>query len=74
MSNYKLIFINWIYSLIGLTYLLIPRTMQHCQLRSTSGPMCWSSLPPQLKSASEQLILQLFCDRLKTVLFSRSYT
>jgi len=36
-----------------------------------SGSTCWNSLPPQLKSAS--LTLQQFCDRLKTVLFSRSY-
>ena len=36
-----------------------------------SGPTCWNSLPPQLKSAS--LTLQQFCDRPKTVLFSDSY-
>jgi len=38
---------------------------------AVSGPTCWNSLPLQLKSAS--LTLQQFCDRLKTVLFFRSY-
>jgi len=38
---------------------------------AVSGPTCWNSLLPQLKSVS--LTLQQFCDRLKTVLFSRSY-
>ena len=38
---------------------------------AVSAPTCWNSLSLQLKSAS--LTLQQFCDRLKTVLFSRSY-
>ena len=38
---------------------------------SVSGLTCWNSLLLQLKSAS--LTLQQFCDRLKTILFSRSY-
>ena len=38
---------------------------------AVSGPMCWNSLPPQLKSTP--LTLQQFCDRLKTVLFFRTY-
>jgi len=55
--------------------LLVPRTRTAsygpCSF-AVSGPTCWNNLPPQLKSAS--LTLQQFCDRLKTVLFSRSYT
>jgi len=39
---------------------------------SVSGLTCWNSLLLQLKSAS--LTLQQFCDRLKTVLFSRTVT
>ena len=54
--------------------LLIPRTMTvsygPCSF-AVSGPTCWNSLPPQLKSAS--LTLQQFCDRLETVLFFGSY-
>ena len=53
--------------------LLIPRTRTDSygpRSFAVSGPMCWNSLPPQVKSAS--LTLQQFCDRLKTVLFFRS--
>ena len=54
--------------------LVIPRTRTASygpRSFAVSGPTCWNSLPPQLKSAS--LTLQQFCDRLKTVLFFRSY-
>jgi len=54
--------------------LLIPRTRTASYVPrsfAVSGPTCWNSLSPQLKSAS--LTLQQFCDRLKTVLFFRSY-
>ena len=48
------------------------RTASYCPRSfAVSGLTCWNSLPPQLKSAS--LTLQQFCDRLKTVLFFRSY-
>jgi len=55
--------------------LLIPRTRTASygpRSFAVSSPTYWNSLPLQLKSAS--LTLQQFCDRLKTVLFSRSYT
>ena len=50
---------------IALNYHLVQHISYGPRSFAVSGPMCWNSLPPQLKSTP--LTLQQFCDRLKTV-------